>query len=141
MNKKKIVSAKLPLYLLALLVAAVAGATAYLVWQQETEITIIEPLTVTTSTPIGSLPVTIEAYPGMFLPCDIIVENVASFNYTVTFAYTVNASEGVIYTITPDSGTNQTISARGTVTFHVTIEVAKNSAPGTLTIDWKIFRS
>jgi len=140
MRRVKIFGRPVPLLFVVLLATAATALAAYIIWSQQTQIEVQEPLKVTTSTPIGTLPTSMNVLPGMEFPCDFVVENKAPFEYKVTLAYSVEASDGVKYSITPKSGTSKTIPAEGTATFHVVIKIEKDSAPGTLTIHWKILR-
>lgn len=133
----KAISKKLFVVLLAISVATVAAA-GYVVWQHHVDIEVDEPFQVTTSKP---LPIQMNVYPGAVWTFDITVSNpLSEYDYTATLVYSVNADAGVKYIITPESGTSQTVTAGGSVTFTVTVEIPKDSAPGTLSITWKILR-
>jgi len=119
---KKIATTKLFIALLAMSIATVAAA-GYIIWTRQTEITIIEPLTVT-ETGTYPCPVELEVIPGASCPFQLTVTNDGSLDYTAVFAYSVTADHGVKYTITPASGTEQTVPAGDSVTFDVTVEIA-----------------
>ncbi|MDW8077227.1 MAG: hypothetical protein RMJ14_06340 [Nitrososphaerota archaeon] len=121
---------------LALLAFALSVYGA-IVWTWMTKVTILEPFTVE-----SDLPDELISSPGEILgPYIIKVTNNGRIDYTATLSYSTTASPGVKFTITPPSGKSELVKPGGTVSFEIYIEVHKDSAIGTLNIDWQIERS
>jgi len=136
MKKIKLFGKAIPLWLILIMLGVGMVIAGTVVFQLQTQYTIQEPFVIQ-----HNLPASIETYPGDTKTYTITVTNVAdSIDYTATLVYTVTADPGVVYTITPDSGASQQVPSSGSVTFQVTVQIAKDSAPGTLTIDWQILR-
>lgn len=108
-----------------------------IIWTWKTEIRIQEPFTVK-----GSLPDTLDLSPGDTVgPYLIKVANKGEMTYTATLYYSIEASPGIKFSITPPSGTSQSIKPGDSLEFEIFIEISKDSDPGTLIINWRIERS
>lgn len=107
-----------------------------IIWTKTTVVRIEEPFNIE-----SNLPAELVLYPGNKEgPYYIKVTNNGKGEYTAILYYNVNASQGVKFTITPDSGTSKDIKPGVTDSFEIYIEIHGDSASGTLTIDWWIER-